>query len=296
MTDETIRFDVSKKPYLFNIDNSLKRINDYLKEKHKNNRTVVYTAIVDGYDELLVPEYLNPDFDYVCFTDRPISGYGIFEIRPIDYFNVDPVKSARYIKTHPHKYLKQYDTCIWVDSNIIIRCDLNKYVRILDQSSLAFGGISHTKRSDLLEESKLCKERNLDSHQTIDEQLAHYIKEGFSTNDLIETNFFICKPNDSRIIDAFSLWWAEIYRYSRRDQLSVNYAFSKAGLNWVSLMPKGISTRNNEEEFSILHHHTSLKKIYTNDFTKYFVITDPYSKNTNIPPSTDIVDDIVNVP
>ena len=34
------------------------------------NKKVVFTAIFGNYDNLKTPEYINPDWDYVCFTDN----------------------------------------------------------------------------------------------------------------------------------------------------------------------------------------------------------------------------------
>ena len=43
-------------------------LSNIFKRKYKK---VVYTAITGNYDELITPEYINKDWDYICFTDNP---------------------------------------------------------------------------------------------------------------------------------------------------------------------------------------------------------------------------------
>ncbi|MFC1781265.1 hypothetical protein ACFLZ8_03280, partial [Planctomycetota bacterium] len=86
----------------------LRKVYEYNAEKPKRKaKVVVYTAIIDDYDPLILPEYITKDWDYVCFSDKQIPGEHIFEIRKPDYHNPDPTRIARYIKTHPHLYFPE---------------------------------------------------------------------------------------------------------------------------------------------------------------------------------------------
>src|SRR5690606_26254529 len=75
----------------------------------RDRRVVVYTAISGGYESLLPQVWLNPAYDYVAFGDRPVMDGGCWDVRPMDYWSPDPVRMARYVKTHPHKYFEGYD-------------------------------------------------------------------------------------------------------------------------------------------------------------------------------------------
>ena len=57
------------------------------------NRKVIYTCIVDGYDELRQPLAVDPDFDYICFSnDYQQIKVGVWEIRPIPYSSKDKTR------------------------------------------------------------------------------------------------------------------------------------------------------------------------------------------------------------
>ena len=66
-------------------------------------RIVFYTAVFGDYDNLLLPEQIDPSVDYVCFTDRPRNDYGVWQMRSAPYYHPDPTRIARYVKTHPHE-------------------------------------------------------------------------------------------------------------------------------------------------------------------------------------------------
>ncbi len=53
-------------------------------------RTVVYTAIFGGRDSLTDPDFINPDFTYVCFTDNDECQSGVWEIRHWSLFFLIP--------------------------------------------------------------------------------------------------------------------------------------------------------------------------------------------------------------
>ena len=58
----------------FNPDTSL---NELINEKSNyinfdNKKVVVYTALTGHYDDLVTPEVVEDDFDYICFTDKPM--------------------------------------------------------------------------------------------------------------------------------------------------------------------------------------------------------------------------------
>ena len=103
----------------------------------QQKKGVIYTAIIGKYDKL--PQHIiynTKDFDYICFTTTD----NINDISfPWKVFNVsdllgiidtkDKTKIARWFKTHPHMFFRNYQYSIWIDrkykifkrSKIIIR-------------------------------------------------------------------------------------------------------------------------------------------------------------------------------
>ena len=217
------------------------------------NRMVIYTAIVNNCDSLKLPEILNPAFDYVLFSDNLIPDTGIWQVRPITFAHFDPVRSARFVKTHPHILLHDYDIAVWVDSNILLHADIAPFIERLRLSGHAIGAIPHSTRESVYEEGEACIRLDKDNEDAITAQLDKYRNEDFHHSDLIESGFLIFDMTNSKIPKFLDYWWREIDSHSRRDQLSLNYALSKAGLDWHPLInwPSNIRHHN---DFSLVPH------------------------------------------
>lgn len=218
-------------------------------------RVVVFTALAGGYETLLPHLRLDPRFDYVAFCDRPTRDCGFWDVRPMDYWNPDPVRMARYVKTHPHKYFPEYETAVWVDANVLIRGELEPYLRILGESrESAIAGIPHPVRDCIFAEAEAVLAAKKDDPATIAAQLERYREAGYpARNGLIETNFMVVDlrhPRTARVMDG---WWAEIDGGSRRDQLSLNYVLWKEGQPWARLMEERKSLRDTSD-FAYLGH------------------------------------------
>ena len=229
---------------------------EYKRARGDNNRIAITSCISGAYDLLILPCRLLSSADYICFTDRPLHDWGVFRIKPIDFLDSDPVRSARFLKTHLHWYLGDYDTVIWLDANAIVHGDLQHYVEAFFESNKAFAAVPHPCRNTVYEEAAACKAGCRDDPQTIDAQMARYRREGFECDNLIETGFFICRPKDELFRRFCDHWWSEIDKHSRRDQLSINYALRKAGLEWSWLMNKGESLRDHRDFRLSAHNET----------------------------------------
>lgn len=225
----------------------------YSENKGRNNRIAVYSAIVDSYDHLILPEKPSPNIDYYCFSNSPLPDYGIFNIRPIDYFANDSTRTARYIKTHPHIYLENYDIVIWLDANVIVHDDILPMVEAFIQSGKSIAGIPHPLRDSVYEEAEACKSLGKDDVRLIEEQMRTYHAADYKGNYLLETNFMMFNLKDERVVQFLSTWWAQIDRHSRRDQLSIGYALKLAELDVHYIFPKGKSVRD-YDGFSLLEH------------------------------------------
>ena len=217
----------------------------YRQERGSENRIVIFTAIAGGYEDLIIPEYLDPRFDYVCFVDRSQNDLGVYDIRPIQYYTSDPVRSARFVKTHAHELLTKYDVAIWIDANVLVKSDLFALVERVLESGRPFGAIAHPLRSSVYEEAEECKRADKDSPAIIDKQIDRYRTEGMPAEaGLIESNLMVWNlrhPSAKRILD---LWWREIDNGSRRDQLSLPYVLWRLGETWYSLLAENHSLRD----------------------------------------------------
>ena len=216
-------------------------------------RIAVFTAIVGGYDALRLPEVVSPDCDYICFTDAPIAEPGIWELCRIDYFNIDAVRIARYVKTHPHVYLSDYEWSIWVDANLLLRGDMSELVSALADGTL-IAAFHHPKRQCIYDEADTVVRQKLDDPGLVEDQMSRYKKKGYPPHiGLSETNVLVRRHNHPDVVDLDTDWWREIENGSRRDQLSLNFVAWNRGLVVSGLAPHGVSVRN-DERFAKFRH------------------------------------------
>lgn len=186
----------------------------------KNVKQVIYTCITRGYDTL--KENINlPNFDFICFTDNTnlYSETWIIKQIPDKLKILSPIKQQRYIKTHPHEFLSEYDISIWTDGSVDVLQDptplINDYCIEIPQ---------HPKRNCLYEEAKECIRQKKDTPGNIHPQIEKYKKEGFPEKfGLPQSNIIIRKHNTPECIKLMEDWWKEIEQGSHRDQLSFSY-------------------------------------------------------------------------
>lgn len=229
---------------LDNTSDYKRKISEYRKRKSNKPKIVIYTANVGGYDTLKLPEKLDPRFDYVLFTDVPVLETGVFQIKPITYFSDDATRTARFVKTHPHTLLADYDIAIWIDSSILILGDIYPLVDAFIKSKMGVGAIPHPSRKNIYEEAESCILRSKDGADIIQKQINYYQSIGFGHDDLIESGLMMFNLQKKKVHDFLNLWWKEIDTFSKRDQLSLNFALAENKINWHRITKRPISIRN----------------------------------------------------
>ena len=209
-----------------------------------SKRIVVFTAIANNYDSLKLPEILEPEFDYVVFAKPKVNEIGVWQVRNMPYKNKDPVRECRFVKTHPHKLLAEYDIAIWIDSNIMIVNKLYPYVSKFIKSNYVVGAIPHPIRKNIYQEFEACKSLDKDKIIKMKAQIDYYRSINIKHNDLIESNFMMFKLKVPETHNFLNLWWNQIDQYSRRDQLSLNFSLSRNQLKWHKITRYPNSARN----------------------------------------------------
>ena len=222
--------------------------------KDEDPRIAVVTAIIGPFDALLIPELLEKSVDYFCFSDLIDDGYGVFRIKRPPYIDADPRRTARYIKANLPKLFPDYDFVVWVDANVLIRCGVEIFAAFTEAAGCAVGVIPHPIRASYAQEAEEVRALGLDVDDLIQAQLDRYgnVAE-LQAEQLIETNFMVLDVRQSEVREFTRLWWNEINTYSRRDQLSVNYALLKAGVKWKPLLQESHSVRDTAV-FALFEH------------------------------------------
>lgn len=195
------------------------------KEKPFQGKGVIYTVITGGYDELNEPEYVDADFDYICFTDTPNMKSDVWKIVKIE--NPDGLDGTRLARKHKvlcHQYLSQYDYSIYVDGKLEIVGDFKKYIAEYSSGNtmLCF---PHHVRDCIYAEANECIKLQKDNSEIINEQMQNYRNEGYPEhNGMIDSACLIRSHHDEKLKKVLECWWNEIKNHSRRDQLSFGYA------------------------------------------------------------------------
>ncbi len=168
------------------------------------SKIIVYTAIAGAKDK--------PRDDIKVFTE---ADYDKFE---------SPVMNAKIYKVLPHKFL-DYDISIWIDGNIFLKVPAEKLVdEWLGEADMAV--FEHYHRKDIYWEEKMLnstfKHRTPWVRDEVKDQIKHYEKTGVTPDraDMVMGGFIIRRNNP--IVNRFNeAWWAEICRWSQRDQISL---------------------------------------------------------------------------
>ena len=218
------------------------------------NKIVCYTCVTGGYDSLKEPSVVPDNIDFICFTDNMQLQSLVWNIKPIpdDLQFLSNVKKQRVVKICPHRYLSEYDISIWIDGNICIKGDLNKFIAQYDLETVPFYTRVHPKRDCIYDEMEACLRAGKDKKEIMQPQIDKYRAEGYPEHiGMAETNIILRKHNEPDCVKLGNLWASELLKHSHRDQLSFNYAC------WKQKFLPGYMTKNfkiNNEMFEIRNH------------------------------------------
>ena len=194
---------------------------------NEKNKKVVYTCITGDYDSLCNPKFITDGFDYVCFTDNKTIKSDVWDIRPLpkETEGLSQVKKQRFVKINPHLLLSEYDMSIWVDGNVTLKGDLNKFVKSVMTSVCSVYVPKHPQRNCIYAEANVVVKMGKDKSDITKPQMERYRKEGFPEKyGLLQSNIMLRKHNKLDCIKLMEDWFKELKDGSHRDQLSFNYA------------------------------------------------------------------------
>jgi len=196
-----------------------------------NNDKCVYTVLIGNYEKLNEQEVRHDSsIDFVCFTDDKnliSKTWKIVNIDPI--FPLDNIRSARAIKITPHRYLPQYKTSLYIDNSVTLKVIPEEIFNDFISDDYNLYCIKHSFRETVLDEFEEVLRINYDKPNTIMEQLNAYsiIDPDVFKQKPYWSGFLVRNHNQVSIKNMMEDWLAQIMRYSRRDQLSLNYTIRK---------------------------------------------------------------------
>lgn len=203
------------------------------------NTKVIYTALTKGYDRLLQPEVLRPDYDYICFSnDLGEADIGVWKIRKIPYANPSGTRLTRYPKLNPHRVLPEYAYSIWVDANVRITESLLARADELIGANAVCAMIRHPKRHCVYQEARYLIAYSIGESDQIYAQARYLQDHHFPPNaGLYTCSIILRKHHEDPVVKFSEAWWDQYVNFSSRDQMGVSYALSCAKLTPSEFMP-----------------------------------------------------------
>ncbi len=213
--------------------------------------------MIGGYERLNEqPVAQQSNIPFLCLTDDPSLGSQSWRMMRVEpNYPMDPVRSQRLLKLLPHRYLPDFDTTLYIDNSVLLtqppEAILDRYLH-----SSPFALPWHSFRKTTLDEFLEVQRLLLDDPDRVFEQLNHY---ALSDPDvLLEqpywTGVLMRHHEDGSVRQMLESWAAEVQRYSRRDQLSINLAFKRSVLR-----PDRIEIDNHQSWFHTWPHSAHRK-------------------------------------
>ncbi len=199
----------------------------------------VYTVLFGDYEILNEQPVANrSNVDFLCVTDDPTLSsisWKIIHVKPI--LPMDSARSTRLYKICPHRFLGEYDTSLYIDNSVILKTTPEEIFHDLSKTGVNLVCMYHSFRDTVLDEFYEVLISQHDNPNTILEQLNAY--NIICPEVLAETpywaGFILRNHNEQSVINTMEDWLVQVFRYSRRDQLSFNYAVKKHMSDMLSL-------------------------------------------------------------
>jgi len=185
---------------------------------------IVYTVIFDDYDSLKEPRYVDPNCKYICYSNTPKES----DVWEYKYADLKSVKDQRRLKILGYQDFDD-NVSLYIDASIEIKASVNTFA---EQWYEDLTMLQHRGRDCIYQEAKAVVDMAKDSSMTVQVQMMNYKRQNFPEHEgMIQSGMIIRRRNKQ--LDTFcNLWWREVSRFSKRDQLSFNYVAWKLGKDY----------------------------------------------------------------
>lgn len=195
-------------------------------------RVAAYTAIFGARDPFNEPP---GDFEFVLFTDKPPERTRATVVRCPPPVPGDPVRSARKVKLLPHVFMPEREVTLWVDGAYRFKtADLDALAEKHLQGS-DFATFRHPWNTCAYKEGADCSRGGKDDPDVIRRQLERYRSLGFPANAGLAATGALLRRRTAAVEDLCDAWWEEVFRWSRRDQVSFDFVCWVRGFKYSLL-------------------------------------------------------------
>lgn len=201
-------------------------------------RLVVYTVLVGAKEGLANPLAGLPagatsdlDLDFVCLTDDPGLRSPVWRVRRIDDGGHLPAeKLSRRPKAMPHAYFPDAEFSLYVDNTVAFK-RLPQSADLVTGRPALFRAFRHATRHDPAQEAAAIAVLGYDDVATVCAQLDFYAAQGpLSDITPLTTATVLLRAHHADAVKRFGVcWWESILAFSKRDQLSFDFALRQSG-------------------------------------------------------------------
>lgn len=194
--------------------------------------TVFTCTVGPTPDVVREPATVNKAVRYVCLSDRPASPWPYVHV-PVTVPAYGPRSAELYARKLKilanHPALEAPDVILWHDAAFQLRCDP---VQLADAYLGRFDVLAfrHPHRARIEDEAVAIAKLAYAPLATLQQQAASYRAAGFLADSVITSTGFSLRRMTPAMAAFNAAWWAEVKRWTWRDQMSVDYALWRSGL------------------------------------------------------------------
>jgi TOD1/MUCI70, glycosyltransferase-like domain len=199
-------------------------------------RCVLYACTDLAYDQIFSPVTRTPGVDFVLYADRRPRLVRGWQWRPLppSAQGLSPALANRYCKFFPHEILPEAELSIYVDANTLILADLRPLIAEFLASDADIGLFPHMERMNIAEELAFGRAVGRIPPEDAargEAQLRFYRDEGLPPDHVLTENAVLFRRHDRpALAPAMQLWWEQLERFTKRDQLSLPYVLHTSDL------------------------------------------------------------------
>ncbi len=222
-------------------------------------KLVVYTVLIGAKEALNDPLAELPagastdlDIDWVCITDNPALRSDVWRFVLTADRHLPAEKLSRRAKALPHEYFPDIEHSLYIDNTVTMR-RLPQASDLVHTRDYLFRAFRHATRTSPDEEAAAVAMLGYDDVATICHQMDFYAarKPLRSITPLTTATVMLRSHHHAAVKRFGTQWWESILAFSKRDQLSFDFARQEAGVEidyW-----DGTSEKN-----SFVHWHGGL--------------------------------------
>ncbi len=198
--------------------------------QERKTKKVVYTCNIGSYDNFINPTFVNPEWDYVYFTDNmellQLKRVGAWKIVYADYYDKNSASSAAFYKINPHVVLPDYDESLYLNANMdILNNEIFEYLDSFNTKILCTADKEYKSIYEQLDYLVKTGKYNFKDLMKFKELL---VKSKFPKKSILFSDKFIYRHhNDSDVIKIADEWQKLLNDYNVQNTAVLSYLLNK---------------------------------------------------------------------